>query len=386
MNKLLLFCTITALCGFTSCKSGTEIIVNNPGLYEFTGMVELNTDSLQQLSANMSYIVKDNQGIIIPSQLTYDGKLIFQTSLKPSESKSYNICLGIAEKYPTLTYGRNVKERHDDFAWENDRVAFRMYGQPLIAVEGPSNGLDIWYKRTNDLIIDKWYKSELQNGVSYHEDHGEGMDAYNVGRTLGAGAMAPFINNTLILNENFVRCEILENGPLRTTFRLIYKDLLIDSVTVNETRTFSIDAGSQMTRITQEYGVIKEMTVAAGIVKRPESTHDAAMAARTESGVAAIIYQEPETPQTGKVFIGLVFPSGIEKDISNTYTFFHPKKQILETHSHVLGVTTYHPGCPITYYAGYGWEKAGFSTLGDFQNYIGIFSKNIEEPLIIKYL
>ena len=48
-------------------------------------------------------------------------------------------------------YGRFVRERHDDFAWENDRVAFRIYGQALETFEKEpltSSAVDAWGKRT----------------------------------------------------------------------------------------------------------------------------------------------------------------------------------------------------------------------------------------------
>ena len=71
-------------------------------------------------------------------------------------------------------------------------MAFRIYGQALVPIDGPSNGIDLWYKRTSDLIIDKWYANDLAGIASYHNDNGEGLDDYKVGRTLGAGAMAPY--------------------------------------------------------------------------------------------------------------------------------------------------------------------------------------------------
>jgi hypothetical protein len=47
--------------------------------------------------------------------------------------------------------------------------------------------MDFWAKKTESLIIDKWYKDDLAGVASYHEDHGEGLDFYKVGRTLGLG-------------------------------------------------------------------------------------------------------------------------------------------------------------------------------------------------------
>lgn len=382
MKKI--FFLISVLIGLISCESGINISVENPSDFKRAEIIEIPVEDLMILPAGKAYIVTSQQGVTIPSQLTYDGKLIFQTELQPKEAISYMIKTGTPEAYPAKTYGRFITERKDDFAWENDRVAFRVYGPALVAVDGPSNGIDLWYKRTNNLIIDKWYKDDIAGVQSYHDDHGEGLDDYKVGRTLGAGMMAPFEHDSLFLNENFIKQEILENGPLRTTFKLTYKDITVDEKTFSESRTFSIDAGSQLTKVVQEYGTKDTLRVAAGIVKRAKE--DEAYTAYTENGSAAVVYEEPANEKAGKIFVSMIFPKGIEKALSHTYTIIHPKTQKEETHSHVLGVTSYYPGQAITYYTGYGWEKFGFSTLVDFQNYVSYFAKAIEEPLIIKIL
>ena len=82
----------------------------------------------------------------------------------------------------------------------------------------------------------------------------------------------------------------------------------------------------------------------------------------------------------------MVFPKGIERETTHTYTIIHPKSKNEETHSHVLGIMTYNPGQPITYYTGYGWNKFGYPSLVSFQNYIGLFAKALEEPLIINII
>ena len=257
-----------------SCSSNKEMNITVENTSDFdrvADVVEIPLDSIKAkvtLTDSAVYVVKNSAGEIIPSQITYDRKLIFQPELKAKESKSFVITTDINQAYEAKTYGRFITERKDDFAWENDRVAFRIYGPALIESDGPSNGIDAWYKRTNNLIIDKWYKADLAGEASYHEDHGEGQDDYKVGRTLGAGAMAPYVNDKLWLNENFASQELLDNGPLRTTFKLTYKNLDVDGKSVAENRTISIDAGSQFSKIVQAYTIKEPMTVAAGVVKR----------------------------------------------------------------------------------------------------------------------
>ncbi|MBE3072388.1 MAG: DUF4861 family protein, partial [Acidobacteria bacterium] len=66
--------------------------------------------------------------------LNDDGKfeeLIFQTDLGPRETKTFELIAGERQVYTRddfKAYGRFVRERRDDFAWENDRIAHRMYG------------------------------------------------------------------------------------------------------------------------------------------------------------------------------------------------------------------------------------------------------------------
>ena len=381
MKKILL---LSVFLGLIACNSGINIAIENPSAFDRSEMVEISAAQLMTLPAGKAYLVLNQQGETMPSQLTYDGKLIFQVELKAKENVVYAIKTGAPEEYSPKTYGRFITERYDDFAWENDRVAFRIYGPALIAIDGPSNGIDLWYKKTNDLIIDKWYKEDLSKVRSYHADNGEGLDDYKVGRTLGAGMMAPYVDDSLYLNVNFVTQEVFENGPLRTTFQLTYKNMTVNDQSFNESRIFSIDAGSQLTKVTQVYGTQNAMKVAAGIIKR--APEDEAYTAPSDNGSTAVMYEEPTSENVGKVYVGMIFPKGLEKVISRSNTLIHPKTKKEETHSHVLGITTYYPGQPITYYTGYGWEQFGFATLSSFRNYLSYFSIALEEPLIIKFL
>ena len=379
-----LFILLFAFGGLMSCNKSINISVTNPSNFTRLEIVELPVEKLMMLPDGKDFQVTNQLGEILTSQLTFDGKLIFQMEIKAKETIIYTIRTGAPIEFSPKTFGRFITERYDDFAWENDRVAFRIFGAALIPVDGPSNGLDLWYKKTNNLIIDKWYKDDIASVRSYHIDHGEGLDDYKVGRTLGAGMMAPFEDDSLYLNDNFVTQELFENGPLRTTFKLVYNNMTVDGQSISESRTFSIDAGSQLTKVTQEFGTNKTLKVAAGIIKR--SIEDEAVTALTDKGSAAVIYEEPENGSVGKVFIGMVFPKGLEQVKSHTHTIIHPKTKREETHSHVLAITSYLPGQPITYYTGFGWEQFGIRTLDDFRTYLTYITKTIEEPLIIKFL
>lgn len=384
MKKFLLFIGVIAVIVSCTSEQTVTVTVENPSDFDRSAeMVEISIENLAdiKLKENQTYLVKNENGELIPSQITYDNKLIFQAGTDSGASKTYIIAAGEPQNFPSGSFGRFVPERKEDFAWENDRVAFRVYGNALIETDGPSNGIDIWYKRTNELVIDKWYKDDIAGVRSYHEDNGEGLDDYKVGRTLGAGMMAPFVNDQLWLNENFIRQETYEQGPLRTTFELTYKDIEVDGKIFSESRIFSLDAGSQLTKITQVYGTNEPIAVAAGIVKREESNYIAQET--TDKGTTTIVYAEPTSPKAGNVYVGMVAPFEVEEIMTETYTIKNPKTEKSETHSHILAATTYQPNHPVTYYIGYGWEKYGFPKVEDFQTYVINYAAALEQPLII---
>jgi hypothetical protein len=384
--KKITYWLVAFLLVASSCTSTNElqVRVGNPNDSDRQSeMVEIpvaDVAAAVKLKDGETYIVKNVQGQEVPSQLTSDDKLIFQSGLKGKETTLFYIGAGTPQAYQAKTYGRFIQERADDFAWENDRVAFRAYGPSLVAIDGPSNGIDAWYKRTDELIIDKWYKNDLAKIASYHNDNGEGQDNYDVKRSLGAGGMAPYINDTLWLNENYAAQEVLDNGPLRTTFKLIYKDITANGNAFSESRTISIDAGSQLSKVVQEYGTTLPIAVAAGIVKR--NGNDSIITSLENN---YIIYAEPLSQVVDNVYLAMILPEGIEKSEVNTYTIEHAISKEMQTYSHILAATTYQPNKPVTYYTGVGWSKFGFPTIADWQKYVADFAANLQDPLVVRY-
>jgi hypothetical protein len=373
MKKLF---TLLSLCLFLFACSNSDrlkITVSNSLVFDRSSeTVELSVADLADKMENFDatgVVITDRKGNETPSQVIYNGgsepvSIIFQPRVGAASESVYYVTRGVPETYDTMTFGRFVPERMDDYAWENDRIAFRIYGTALIEKDGPSNGLDVWIKRTDKMVIDRWYADYLSGKNTYHDDNGEGCDCYKVGRTLGAGAMAPYVNDSLWLAINFESHETLDNGPLRTTFRLKYPAFLVDSTLVKETRTISLDAGSQLTKITEEYsGIENEFPVAAGIVKRPEGT-----ILDLSYGFPAIAYRL-DGGEGGITYVGTVLTTKptAETEISN----------------HILITTTFIPGQPLTYYTGAGWSKWGFETDQSWTDYLASFHLKLQTPLTV---
>ena len=377
MNKLI--CLAVLFFAMVSCskEQGLTVSVKNPtALDRKLETVEVNwkqlTEKLQGVNQN-NVVVYDAAGQEIPSQVIFEGgkepvAFIFQVSVQPNAEAVFTIKLGQPASYTKQAYGRFVPERMDDYAWENNLVGHRMYGPALEATGEISNGIDTWVKRTNELLIDEWYKTG-----NYHKDHGKGMDCYKVGRTLGSGAMAPYIDGKIVLANNYIKQQTLDNGPIRISFRLEYAPFQVGQAKVTETRTISLDANSHFIRIEEVYaGSPEDMAVVAGIVTRPEPG-DTLMDA--SNGVVA--YWEPQNndngDNNGHIGIGLIFPGNMTS--------------VFAEQGHLLALTTYpRAGKPFVYYMGTGWSKAGIESAQAWFDMVNNENAKVKNPLVVKIL
>ncbi|MFN6080163.1 MAG: DUF4861 family protein, partial [Bacteroidota bacterium] len=209
----------------------------------------------------------------IPFQFELQGKntiqhLLLQVSVPIQSTITLSIDKAKLSLQATKTYGRFVPERKEDFAWENDKIAFRMYGKELENTpKEMAYGMDVWVKSTQRMVINERYKRGR-----YHENLGDGMDYYHVGLTLGAGNIAPYLNDSIYYSRNYVRWKILDNGPLRTTFELEYDDWDVAGKKVNAKKIISLDAGSQLNKVQAiyTYSDTSSLPVAIGIIKRKD--------------------------------------------------------------------------------------------------------------------
>ena len=152
-------------------------------------------------------------------------------------------------------YARMVPERKDDLAWENDKVAFRVYGPALRG--GPEDsGIDAWCKRVPRPILDKWYFQDRTAGISYHKDHGEGLDAYHVGDTRGCGGLGLWIDDKLVTADTYLSAEIIWTGPEVAEFHTIYQyPVEVEGKALLEYRVTRLRLGERLCDITSTFSI-----------------------------------------------------------------------------------------------------------------------------------
>ncbi|MBK0381786.1 DUF4861 domain-containing protein [Pedobacter sp. SD-b] len=372
--KLLTLCLLCATFVFSSCGSQktnvgtvTVSVANNTNIDKKAQTIEIAWASLKRLGTiNPSELVVTDLAANkeIPSQVIYNGQtdprsIIFQTDAAANSSRKFSIKKGKPTDYPKQAFGRQATERFDDFAWENNLVAFRMYGEALEGNSGMAKGIDFWAKRTNKLIINEWYKLD-----NYHHDNGDGVDAYHVGMTLGAGDAEPIVDNEIIYPINYTSYKILDQGPIRISFELTYKPFLVDGKMVKETKTISLDAGSQLNKVTNHYDK-HDLTIAAGV-----TTHSGDGKPKLDLDNNYVAYWDlGDAKVNGYIGVGVIVPA---KSIQNIKT----------TDQHLLIISKLDKNNNLEYYQGGGWSKSGnFKDESAWFSYLKNFSQRLKQPL-----
>lgn len=291
--------------------------------------------------------------------------LLLQIDVKPLQIKKIKLAYGKRIPFTAKTFGRYVPERKDDFAWENDKTAYRMYGKALeLTPAEMAYGIDVWVKRVDRLILNERYKL-----ADYHKDHGDGLDYYSVGKSLGAGNIAPYINDSVYYDGTWQEYKVLDNGPLRTSFKLTYKAYTVGNNIVTAVKTISLDAGSQLNKISVQYNGAKDaaMQVVAGIITRK----GVGVKYLDEAG-GILSYWEPKHGDDGTTAVACIFTT--------------PVLQMTEAGGQLLAKIFTDKNYSIIYFAGAAWDKAGqIKNADEWNSYLRNFQQQQKTTFTYSY-
>jgi hypothetical protein len=325
-------------------------------------------------------IVKDAKGATVTTQvLNFEPEehkdnyldLIFQHDFAAGEKTAKFTVERVEAPVPpvmTKVFARYIPERFDDFAWENDRVAHRIYGPGLdTPVAGStrmiSSGIDIWSKRVAWPIVDRWYLKG-----HYHEDSGEGQDFYDVGTSRGCGGTGIWDGQKLHVSHNWASWKVLANGPMRAVFDISYAPWDAAGVQVSETKRFTVDAGRNLDLIESTFTFKNEkdeLTVAIGIAKHKNATGEL-----TKDDANHSLSFWENYPKFGLLGTGIVLApdsavAGYAEDAQNHLVLVKVKS-----------------GQPLRYLVGAGWDRAGqFKDQASWNAYLEAFAKRLAAPV-----
>ena len=411
--KGMLMLLATAGSNYSLAQTAT-VVVKNPTTASRLELIELSMNDVKEKLGNATpkkgetYIVKNKAGQQIGSQITHDGKLLIDASVRPNGSAIYYVSIG--KPYPQKVWatGALYKIRKDDIAWENDRCAYRVYGPALQKTGERSFGTDIWVKNTPDTVVYDRYIKDMNGNIegdkidaqarkaksedqrkalqaksrevdittSFHLDHGNGLDPYRVGATLGIGAPSLMVGKTQYLPYCWKTYRILDNGPLRFTVELTYAPSAIgDMKEVVEHRIISLDKGSNFNKMTVWYdGLTTPTDFATGFPIHEEDTENKTFAKDYVSYADPTDNQEVNQSQ---VFVGVLFPQGVD----NTYYQLFDKKHDGAT-GHALGLKRGLKNQEkYSYYFGAAWSKYDVRSYDEWQLRINDYLETLKAPL-----
>ena len=293
-------------------------------------------------------------------------QVIFQADFAAGQSQTFTATVGdkwVYTKDQFRAYGRFVRERFDDFCWENDRIAHRMYGKALETYVREllvSSTVDIWSKRTRRMVINDWYMVD-----NYHADTGDGGDLYSAGLSRGCGGNGLWAVDRLWVSKNHVNSRVLANGPIRVMFELTYEPFEVNGVMVSEVKRISLDAGQNVGHFRSLYKPEKPTALLTGIGLKKVSGER--WDVNTERGWLA--KWEPMEQNAGRQgLVVIVDPKLYEKQT--------------EDQRNLLMLTRVPADNMASYWAGFCWDKGGqFADFEAWKTYVDQFAQGLLSPM-----
>ena len=397
--KTLLLGLLTPL---AAMGQSVEITVSNPTKAQRMEVVEVNASALfQKLGRPFGtpLVVKNAYGQQQTWQLTADSLLLIEAAVYPEKRVSYTVTAGVPHPMRRYVDGQLYAWRVDDFTWENDKMAYRAYGPALQRTGEKAYGFDVWLKSVPHLVVADRYafvhqtnaradklrrlgwKAEADSialEASLHLDHGNGMDCYSVGPSLGCGTPALMVGDSIVMPYCYSTYRVIDNGPLRFTAEFVYPPVSIDGqADVVEHRLVSLDKGSYFNRLTVWYEHLKHpMKFCAGLVIHTEDPSTAVL------GKHYIQYADPtDSPEKHgiQIYVAALFPYG-----KFTTKRLNAAQKAGNIAGHLLGISTLYKDKQ-TYYMGAGWAGSGVRNQAMWQQEIDTFLHNVANPLQIEF-
>ena len=382
MNRIETILTIMLLTTLsTFCQAATVELkvkaVNNLDIARPSQTIELSAEQLAPLGEKdlRKIHVQDAAGKEVLCQaVDTDGdyhpdEVIFQADFAAGATNTFTVTVGKKWDYTKdqfRAYGRFVRERFDDFAWENDRIAHRTYGTALETwKEEPltSSAIDVWVKRVPYLVINGWYMLE-----NYHLDHGEGADFYSASTTRGNGGDGLWAGDKLWVSKNFVNSRVLACGPIRVMFELTYEPFDVNGTKVSEVRRIALDAGQNLDHYQVTYKPERPtaLTVGIGIKKKDVTQTDAKI-----SRCSFTTWEQLRDDKLGGSHLGQVI-------------VLDPKLLVktAEDKLNYLLIARASKDNTISYWAGFAWDKSGqFADYDSWKAYADEFARSALSPI-----
>lgn len=326
-----------------SCSSSPEVTlqVNNPlNQKRSDAVILLSRGEISRwvdIPADQLPVLTDTDGTYIPSQaddVDGDGlwdELFAMADMEAKETFYITVKFILPEEYPEFQVRTNLhlgdaKDNYRELisakrlegityhnyagvteaafqmegvAWENDRVGFRNYMDQR-------NGMDIFGKTTKDMVLEE---VGVSGTPSYHEPGSWGMDVLKVGTSLGAGGIAYMSEDSLyrVGDSGTGTYDIVFQGPLRSRFRLEYKDWQVGEALLNVSHQIQIVAGRPCYGNLVTYsGTDESLALVPGIVNM---NSDSLYVLKLNDQFTALLTHDHQSEDGSLLSMALIVPS-----------------------------------------------------------------------------
>ena len=278
-TKLIVMLSISLLFAACSSQNSTLISISNPtDLNLKDALIETSIDSkLQDISLvsdgeEIPFQIVDEDGIsnlkFVSDLTSHQTKEFSFTKSKNTQTKEFksrtyaelsmktnNVYFEKrfrGNKFEKVTYLKvpAIHTDHDALfkyegpGWESEKVGYRFYLDWR-------NATDIFGKKKNQLILDQVGNHDtVAKDDSYHSMQGWGMDIFKVGSSLGIGSIGMWANDKVntVSKTDSVFCSIPYTGPIEAKVNTIYYGWLVGDSKYDLNSSFSISAGSRLTK------------------------------------------------------------------------------------------------------------------------------------------
>jgi len=262
-------------------------------------------------------------------------------------------CFAAREDAPgkPRTYVRYNPDGGQNVGWENDRIAFRVYGPSVRNRVG--SGIDVWAKSVEFPIIDKWYRLNAA-GFEYHVERGEGCDFYDVGNSRGCGGLAVWRNDRPFVSQTYATQRIVRNEPGDIEFVLTFDPWDAGGIQVSEERRVRMVLGTNLFQVgsTLKTAGDADLTAALGLTT---AGHAAVKRAAASGTLSCWEQLKPDHGALGTAVI--VEPAncaGFAQSGKDEFVLVKVKSNQ-----------------PFRYYIGAGWERSPrFKTAARWDDYV----------------
>lgn len=405
MRKLILgIVALTIVCAGCTCNSSMLTVRNNNAADITEKVVVLNRSVVEQKLGKKAdaLVYVELDGVALASQcddIDGDGiwdELAFLATIPANSSIGLMLVETSVDNMPTFTKRTNIRfgQKYAPFAdtfgeprlksndsptiseiyqmegpaWENDKVGFRNYYDAR-------NGIDIFGKKTSEMVLD----SAGIRGQNYHEMDDWGMDILKVANSLGAGAIAIAIGDSVyrIGVSDAANVKFITEGPVRAMLRFTFVSATAGDRKYDVSHLITLNAGDNYysAKVTID-GLLGDEQLVTGIVNK----HDCALIEDVSNGYKLFATHGAQAYTSENLGLGLIV--GEKQYVSNVLSPM-TGDGVTETYLVYLKISADTPS-QYHFFSGWEFQDAGFKDQAYFIDQLKSAALKLSTAVIVE--